>query len=121
MEKQSVKITGGHTDRQTPVRHRQRHQIIENAELPPLNVLRLENNVQDSEAVKLREISDGRLGDVPVLPVPELQEEIDAACSKSCCKSGDNSFVDCTSQPVVVVEEGTPAEGTAGLSAVFHG
>lgn len=93
-----------HRSPKPPVRQRQRHQIIEYAELPPLNALRLENNVQNSEAVELRKIDDGRLGDLPVLPVPELQEENDAACGDSCCKSGKNSFVGYTSQPVVVVE-----------------
>lgn len=54
------------------VRHRQRHKIIEHAKLPPLHALRLDNNAKSLEAVKLREIRGGGLGDVPVLPVSEL-------------------------------------------------
>jgi hypothetical protein len=110
-----------HRSPKLSVRHRQRHETIEHAELPPLDVLRLENSVQNSEAVKLREISDGGLSDLPILPLPELQEETYATRSKPSCKSGNNSFVDCTPLPVVVMEERAPAEGTAGLSAAFHG
>jgi hypothetical protein len=53
--------------------------------------------------------------------MPELQKETYATCSKACCKSGDNSFVDCKSEAVVIVEERASTKGTAGLSAAFHG
>lgn len=104
-----------------PFRHRQRQQVIEQPEPPPLDALRYDDDVQRPEAVELREVSHGGFGDGAVLPVPELEEVVESRGGEAGGESGDGGFVGETAQAVVGVEEGEVAEGAVGLVGGVHG